>query len=204
VGVTERKEREKEEMRIRIMNAARRLFLDQGFEKTSIRNIADAIEYSPGTIYLYYKDKNELFFALHQESFIGLINSFQVIVDIKDPFEQLVAMGKQYMKYGFENPELYDLMFLMTAPIEVIECKDDIWEDGHQAFDMLKVVVARCMEKGHFQGQPLEDLSMLIWSTVHGLVSLHLRKRTLMFGEEERIPRLERALEVFVDMLGKL
>ena len=73
MGIVERKEREKEDMRRLILNAARKLFLEQGYEKTSIRNIADAIEYSPATIYLYYKDKNELLFALHEEAFLKLM-----------------------------------------------------------------------------------------------------------------------------------
>lgn len=72
MGVADRKEREKEEMKTKILEAAKKLFLDHGFEKTSIRNIAEEIEYSPGTIYLYFKDKNELLFALHQEAFQGL------------------------------------------------------------------------------------------------------------------------------------
>ena len=63
MGILERKERDREDMRRLILGAARQLFLEQGYEKTSIRNIADVIEYSPATIYLYYKDKNELFFA---------------------------------------------------------------------------------------------------------------------------------------------
>ena len=62
MGVADRKEREKTEMQKRILDAARVLFLEKGFEKTSIRNIADLIEYSPGTIYLYFKDKNEILF----------------------------------------------------------------------------------------------------------------------------------------------
>ena len=73
MGILERKEREREDMRRLILNAARELFLEQGYEKTSIRNIADVIEYSPATIYLYYKDKNELFFALHEEAFLKLM-----------------------------------------------------------------------------------------------------------------------------------
>ena len=55
MGVADRKEREKEEMKTKILEAAKKLFLDHGFEKTSIRNIAEEIEYSPGTIYLYFK-----------------------------------------------------------------------------------------------------------------------------------------------------
>ncbi|NBA86700.1 TetR family transcriptional regulator [Emticicia sp. CRIBPO] len=204
MGVTERKERDKEEMRVRILNAARKLFLEQGYEKTSIRNIADAIEYSPGTIYLYFKDKNELLFALHSESFIGLIKSFEAVAYIENPMDQLIGMGEQYLRYGLENPELYDLMFLMISPIEALACSDDIWEDGNRAFGMLKAVVQRCLDAGHFKGYDLDDLSMMVWATVHGLVTLHLRKRTLMFDESERIPRLIRALELFSQTLKSL
>ncbi|HEY1055471.1 MAG TPA: helix-turn-helix domain-containing protein, partial [Emticicia sp.] len=105
MGIIERKEREKAEMKRLIMDAARKLFIEQGFEKTSIRNIADEIEYSPGTIYLYYKDKSELLFDLHQESFQKLIEQFQRVLNIRDPFERLTTMGRYYMQYGFENPE---------------------------------------------------------------------------------------------------
>lgn len=204
MGIVERKEREKEEMRQRIMNAARTLFLEQGFEKTSIRNIADVIEYSPATIYLYYADKNELFFALHQEAFQKLIGEFESIISITNPFERLVEMGHHYMKYAFENPELYNLMFLMTSPIENLEGREQIWEDGHIAFGMLKQVVAECIQKGYFKTNDVEAISMMIWAMVHGLTTLHLRKRTLMFPEEERLQRLQQAFHLFVELIKSL
>ena len=55
MGVTERKERERQEMRQRILDAAQQVFVEEGYEKASIRNIAERIEYSPATIYLYFK-----------------------------------------------------------------------------------------------------------------------------------------------------
>ena len=134
MGILERKERDKEEMRRKIMDASRQLFLEQGFEKTSIRNIADAIEYSPATIYLYYKDKNELLFALHEEAFVKLMQELSVVMKVQDPFERLVEMGRQYIKFAVENPELYDLMFIMIAPMETLACRDEIWEDGMNMF----------------------------------------------------------------------
>jgi AcrR family transcriptional regulator len=204
MAVADRKEREREEKKRKILNAAKALFLEQGFEKTSIRSIADLIEYSPSTIYLYFKDKNELLFALHQEAFLGLIERFNVVAPIKDPFEQLQALGFEYLKFAVENPELYELMFLMTAPIEALECRCDIWEDGHTALNMLKMLIQACQKRGYFEGQNLDDLAMMIWANVHGLASLHLRRRMSMFPEEERIPRLERALMVLTESLKKV
>ena len=77
MGISDRKEREKEEMRRRILESAKKLFLELGYEKTSVRAIAEDIEYSPATIYLYFKDKNELLFALHQEAFIEFSKTFE-------------------------------------------------------------------------------------------------------------------------------
>lgn len=204
MGVIERKERDRQEMRQTILQAARTLFLDQGFEKTSIRNIADAIEYSPATIYLYYKDKNDLFFALHQGAFLKMISEFESMFLVQDSFERLTAMGKHYMKFAFENPELYNLMFLMEAPMEVIECKEQVWEDGHIALGILKNAVNDCIRDGYFKCQDIESISMMIWAMVHGLMTLHLKKRTLMFPEEERMLRLENAFQLFVNLIRSL
>jgi len=60
MGLKERKERDKLEMKDRILQSAHQLFVEKGFEQVSIRNIAEAIEYSPATIYLYFKDKDEI------------------------------------------------------------------------------------------------------------------------------------------------
>lgn len=204
MGISERKEREKEEMRQRILQAARKLFLEHGFEKTSIRNIADAIEYSPATIYLYFKDKNELLFALHQEAFLKLIDEFSSVLHIKDPYERLLEMGRHYMGYAFDNPDLYELMFLMKAPIENLDSRDDIWEDGHVAFGMLKTIVAECIEAKYFENHDVETISMMIWAQVHGLSAIHLCKRTMMFCEEERLQRINDAYEMFAKNLRNL
>jgi AcrR family transcriptional regulator len=204
MGIVERKEREREEMRLRILEAARKLFLDNGYEKTSIRSIADAIEYSPATIYLYFKDKNELLFALHQEAFQKLIEEFSNVLHIRDPYERLLAMGKHYMAYAFENPDLYELMFLMTSPIETLDSREDIWEDGHIAFGMLTAIVDECIRANYFKNTEVETILMTIWAQVHGLATIHLRKRTMMFCEAERLQRLDSAYELFVANLRNL
>ncbi|SDP90493.1 transcriptional regulator, TetR family [Mucilaginibacter sp. OK268] len=77
MGVTERKEREKTEMRELITAAAMKMFLEDGYAKTSIRGIADAIEYSPGTIYLYFKDKDELLYEIQADAYGRLLEVFQ-------------------------------------------------------------------------------------------------------------------------------
>ena len=69
MGIKERKEQEKSEMRELILKTAMNLFLDKGFENITIRHIAEKIEYSPATIYLYFKNKDEILYTLRREGF---------------------------------------------------------------------------------------------------------------------------------------
>ena len=72
MGSKERRERAKENLREQIMDAARELFVSEGYESVSMRKIADKIEYSPTTIYLYFKDKTDLLVQLCDETFARL------------------------------------------------------------------------------------------------------------------------------------
>ena len=129
MGISERREREKQEMRDLILSTAAALFVEAGFEKTSIRTIADKIEYSPATIYLYFKDKNELFYAISQKAFATFFEYFQSVPEMKDPMDRLHQLGHIYFKFAFENPGYYDLMFILRAPMDVEETEDH-WEVG--------------------------------------------------------------------------
>src|SRR4051812_46528057 len=113
--ISNRKERQKEELRGKILQAARELFMQKGFEDTSIRNIAEKIEYSPTTIYLYFKDKDDIFFALHQEGFTLLNQYFKPLGHVANPFERLKAISKAYITFAMENGEFYDLMFIIRS-----------------------------------------------------------------------------------------
>ena len=204
MGLPERKEREREEMRRRILDAALRLFLEQGFEKTSIRGIAEAIEYSPATIYLYFKDKNALLFALHQEAFQKMTAELGQVITVKDSFERLIAMGRNYIKYALENPEMYDLMFVMTAPMETLECRDEIWEDGQKSFCMLQTVVEDCITNGYFKQEThVETASLTIWAYMHGLVTIYLKNRLNFLGTTDQQARMSQSFELFVEMIRK-
>ena len=199
MGIIERKEREREEMRRLVLDAALRLFLENGFDKVSIRNIADAIEYSPATIYLYFKDKNELLFALHQQGFMKMVADFQPILHLEKPFEKLMAMGQAYIRFAVENPELFDLMFIMTAPMDKLDTEQ--WVEGDQAFGLLERVVTECMDAGIFEKQSVQVVSMMIWSSIHGYTALFLRKRLGMIPECNRHQVMEDAFSLFCDTL---
>lgn len=201
MGIVERKEREREEMRKLILDGAQKLFLLNGFDKVSIRNIADEIEYSPATIYLYFKDKNELLYALHQRGFVQMVQEFQPLLLLTDPFEKLVEMGRSYIRFAVENPELFDLMFIMTAPMDTLEKKE--WVEGDQAFGLLMQVVQECMDAGVFQKHDVQATAMMIWSGIHGYTALFLRKRLGMFPECDRQIIMDDAFDLFCETLRR-
>lgn len=180
MGITERKEREKLAMRELILEAATLMFLEEGYEKTSIRNIAEKIEYSPATIYLYFKDKDELFFAIHQIGFGKLLNEMSKAAIIEDPLEKVRMIGRIYIEFGLANPEYYDLMFIMRAPMKALKEKteaEQCWQDGEGTFNFLQSLMQECIDTGKVKGNDAQLLSMLAWSTVHGMVSLYIRER---------------------------
>lgn len=205
MAIADRKEREKEELRTMILSAAKTLFLEKGVEKTSIRNIADKIEYSPGIIYHYFRDKNEIFHALHQGGFIQLMQKMQVLSSVRHPMERLKAMGSIYVNFALENPDMYDLMFIKEAPMDhVFDNEHDHWKEGGGTFDHLRSTIKECMEMGFFKSHDLEPLSYMIWSMVHGLVSLSIRKRCEVVAPERRNSIVLDGLEEFYKVLDKL
>mgnify|MGYP003577154587 CR=1 FL=1 len=179
MSVADRKAREKEALEALILKGAKKLFVEKGIEQTTIRNIADEIDYSVGTVYVYFKDKNDILHNLHSLGFQDLGKCFQELFTIEDPMERLRKMGIVYIKFAIENQEMYDLMFNLKAPMEFLEKSDsDFWDEGIETFSLVKKTVEECISKGHFAGHDVESLSFMIWSLVHGMCCLEIRQRT--------------------------
>ena len=210
MGIEDRKQRHKDDLKETILRAAKELFLEKGYDATSMRNIAEKIEYSPATIYLHFKDKNEVFYALHQEGFRMLVASFRTLINVSDPFERLKAMGQVYINFAIENPDFYQLMFVMQEPMEVLEL--DIakcWDEGEDAFRFLVETVVACQEKGYFKGMEPTGLSFTVWSTVHGLASLrtsghldHVRQVKTQMTDIHAV--VGHTMNTFISMLEKI
>jgi AcrR family transcriptional regulator len=174
LGVKERKARQKKFLRQEILDAASELFVKEGYENVSMRRIADKIEYSPTTIYLYFKDKAELLEQVCQETFARLR---QVLVRIEelpgDPIERLKRGLVAYVKFGLENPHHYRATFMMPIPEGFDEEKyANPDSPGMQAFDFLRRRVYDCMAVGRFRKLDPELVSQTLWAGVHGVTSL--------------------------------
>lgn len=205
MSISERKQKEKEALRLLILNGAKKLFVEKGIEQTTIRNIADEINYSVGTVYVYFKDKNAIFHDLHSIGFQELGKVFKDLFEIKDPMDRLRKMGSVYLKFAIENSEMYDLMFNLKAPMEYLEMqKNDLWSEGNTTFGYVKKTVEECMLEGYFKDNNSEALSFMIWSLVHGMCCLEIRQRTkgVKFSSPETI--MSEGYNEFLNILEKL
>ena len=178
MSVADRKAKEKEALKALILKGAKKLFLEKGIEQTTIRNIADEIDYSVGTVYVYFKDKNAILHDLHSIGFQELGGYFKELFSIENPMERLRKMGFIYIKFALENQEMYDLMFNVKAPMEFLEnSNNENWNEGAATFDRVKQTIQECIDKGHFKGHNMEPLSFMVWSLVHGMCCLQIRQR---------------------------
>jgi hypothetical protein len=96
-------------------------------------------------------------------------------------------MGENYLHFGMENPEFYNLMFIMGEPMKVFSEMGCDWKPGDAAISVLKATVTECMEKGFIAKADPQLVSLAIWSFVHGLVSLALRGRMEKFVEQKEL-----------------
>ncbi len=203
MGISERKVRAKEELRQTIIDAALKIFVAEGYEKTSLRNIAESIEYSPGTIYLHFKDKDELLFAVHEVAFTKFFVSMSPVLLVKDTHQRLLQMGQIYIQFAFENPELYGLMFMDKAPMNCLTQNDDAWICGQKAHNLLKNTIAEHLTKEGFSETEIDVYTMSIWSYVHGLTSLAIRDRFSIMKESayNMDDMIQKSLEMMIDKI---
>ena len=181
-----RRQKVKEDIRSRILQEAKRLFFEKGYDHASIRNIAEHIEYSVGTIYLHFKDKDSIFHALQGQGFALLLEKMQVLESVEHPFERLKAMGVVYLDFAKKNPEFYDLMFIIRAPMNCVE-DDEGWHQGNRTFGLLVNIVQECQELGQFLAhKDPESLAFTIWAAVHGIAAIKIRGRCRVVSEEKQ------------------
>jgi AcrR family transcriptional regulator len=177
LGTTERKEREKAELKELILKSAQKILLDQGHESLSIRKIATDIEYSPATIYLYYSDKDEILHDLMELGFLQMRKYMVNAFEEQNPIDRIHKIGKGYIEFGIENPDWYELMFNSTKPIQhMIKCHEE-WDQGMTMFQFLVVSCDEAIKKLKMKNVEPQILALQLWSSVHGLVSLAQSQR---------------------------
>jgi len=176
LGTKERRERERQETRSKILDAARQLFIEQGYDAVTMRKVAQSVEYSPTAIYVHFKDKEALMRELCTEDFDKLAEAFQVVLQIEDPIERLEQVGIAYVNFAIQFPNHYRLMFMTPRPPEVSQVDERKGNIQKDAYALLIAVVQSAMEKKCFRPEWSDPdlLAQILWAGVHGVVALHL------------------------------
>lgn len=181
----ERREQQKVELRAAILAAAQTEFDGHGYENFSLRRVAERIGYSPTTIYLYFRNKDELLLETVKSGFAAFDLAIQNAAQTSDqPLRQLEALGRAYLEFGIDNPTLYRLMFMQPSDFHLFprllgsgtpaqELEGEI-ENAQRviAQELLVDAVTRGIESGELRAGDARMLADALWASVHGLVSL--------------------------------
>src|SRR4030095_10928297 len=174
MGSKQRREREKEALRQDILDAARELFLNEGYENVSMRRVAEKIEYSPTTIYLYFEDKASLLYAICEETFAKLAKRMETIArDSGEPIDALRQVCRAYVDFGLKYPNHYKLTFINHTQHPKDDKRHSREESmGRKACGNLRTSVGACIEAKKFRETNIEAVTQMIWAGGHGVTSL--------------------------------
>jgi AcrR family transcriptional regulator len=196
MGSKQRRARAKEGLREEILDAARALFVKEGYESVSIRKIADKIEYAPGTLYLYFRDKAEILDRICEETFSKLLQKMKAIHDdTAPPLDKLRRGLRTYILFGLENPNHYVVTFVQ-AKIH-LESKSVFETTGREAFACLRQGVQECVDAGELVSDDADELAQTMWAGIHGLTSVLITCTGFPFVEQNRL--IDRMVHTLVE-----
>ena len=181
MGTKERRERERLELRTKILDAARELFAAEGIDNVSMRRIAERIEYSPTAIYLHFPDKESLFRELCACDFMGLALRMRDLATVTDPLERIRRMGEAYVRFAVEHPNHYRFMFLTPHPaVPLDEQQQQVKGDPEQdAYAFLRASCAEAIARGQLRAELTDPdlVAQVLWAGVHGVAALAIDRK---------------------------
>ncbi len=188
-AIRHRQAQEKQELRQAILTAAGALFLEQGYERFSLRKVAERIGYSPTTIYLYFRDKDDLLFTVVDEGFVRFGHQLAAAAESQeDPWERIIALGRAYVTFGLQNPVYYQLMFLQRTDFLTQRAVGES-QPRIASFRVLQQAVQQAIDAGVLRPGDVESYSDVLWALVHGITSLAISMPTFDAS------RLQRTME---------
>lgn len=161
----------KEEFRREILDAARDLFVNEGYEKFSMRKLAKKTEYSPPTIYFYFKDRDDLLFAICEEVaerfFTDLTN---IRTAHSDPLESLRQALLYLIAFGFNYPDEYKVLFITGSQVygtlDEFMAKESMARNSYFVF---REIVKDCIITGKLLEIDIEVLTQVLTVGTRGL-----------------------------------
>ncbi len=172
MGITERKIRQKEEVRVSILNAAWQIVSEDGWQALSIRKIAEAIEYSVPVIYDHFANKEAILLEFTKQGF-RMLNEEMMKAKKRstDPEKQIEAMAYSYWEFAFDHRAYYQVMYGLGMPS--CETVSQISELGAFSTLILQPIKDVITQSGKKDTDPMLKLHTF-WSMLHGLISINM------------------------------
>ncbi|XXF80730.1 TetR/AcrR family transcriptional regulator [Myxococcaceae bacterium GXIMD 01537] len=175
MGISERKERQRAELREQILRVARDMVVREGFGALSMRKLADAVEYAPATLYLHFENRDAIARELCVRGFGELLAALEPAAVEEEPLARLATLSSAYVRFGLEHAETYRLIFMEDAKLSTQMFESGSDGAGVRAFAVLVQVFADLKEAGRLaeEAHPAQ-LAEVAWAGLHGIVSLKL------------------------------
>jgi AcrR family transcriptional regulator len=170
-----RRERQRQETRQAILDAARELFVADGVDATTMRAIAAKIGYTPTAIYHHFRDKDALLVELCMTDFSALGQAMYKIGRIEDPVERLRRMGMAYTDFALDNPSHYRFMFMTPLKQPMLDAHGNVMKaPDEDAYGFLLATVEEGIAQGRFRPEMTDppELAQMFWGGIHGVISL--------------------------------
>ena len=158
-----------------LVDAAERVLVRDGLAAVTVRTVATEAGVAPMGVYNRFGNKDGLVAAVLVRGFDGLTAAVTA-TDVADPLHRLMTCGRNYRRFALGNPRHYEAMFgvAMTATERTEDQSAELAEHAVAAFDALVDTVAYAMAAGALRGDDPRETAQVIWSSVHGAVSLEL------------------------------
>lgn len=182
------------------MDTAREMFVAEGYQNVSMRKIADKIGYSATTIYLYFKDKNDLLHQICEQTFARLAANIKAINLLSDnPLEKLRSGLREYIYFGLKHPSQYEIVFITPLPVKSEGKFEE--SNGKIAFDTMRHVISECVSANLLKSSDAELISQTLWAGIHGVTSLLIQHGGFPFVERERL--IDSVIETLISGIKK-
>lgn len=180
-----------------ILLAAKELFLEEGYEATTIRRIADRVGVSAPALYLYFHDKEAMMLALCDQTFGLLIERItEIEKTVSDPLERVRRFGDAYARFGLENPDEYRLVFIgNNIPESIRKVGHRMPTDdpnrpgvgGALVFSRLVALLSQLEASGVKLNYPPDTCAELCWMGIHGVVAAMIMKPDFPWSNRETL-----------------
>jgi AcrR family transcriptional regulator len=187
MGAKEKRHKYKEEFRREILRSARELFINEGYEKFSMRRLAEKIDYSPTTIYLYFKSRDDLLFAVCEEVAEQFLFELSHIRSVqRKPLEALRQAMLYLVEFAFDNPNQYKLFFL-TKP-DVYGTQEEFMKRESMArnsYVEFREIVKDCVKAGKLRRINIDILTQVLATAPHGLIVMSLYRDSFPWADRK-------------------